>query len=97
MAGRKTLVDRVTEQIVALPADRFITPDLTDALTDNSGRPIATNTEVSGILKYYGLARNTGIKIRQGRKYYIVWERSALPHAHSAGKGNEFRDGGIKV
>ena len=97
MAGRKTLVDRVTEQISALPADRFITQDLTNALIDNSGKPITTNAAICGILKYYGLARNTGMRIRLGRNYYTVWEKNGATQVHSDRSGNEYGNIGVKA
>jgi len=97
MVGRKTLVNRVTEQIVALSTEQFITPDLTRSLLDGRGKPIATNAEVSGILMYYGLARNTGMTIRLGKTYYTVWEKNAITRANSNGKGNEYGSGGVKA
>ncbi len=97
MVGRRTFVDRVTEQIAAMPKDRFIAPDLTDVLIDGNGKPITTNAEVSGILKFYGLARNTGVKIRIGRNYYTVWEKNGLIQHHPGRKGNEHENGEAKA
>jgi hypothetical protein len=95
MAIRKKLIDRVAEQIAAMPNDRFIVLDVTNALISCNGKTLATNAEVSSIMRCYGLARNTGILIKRGDANYTVWEKTGEGHAHTRGKGNH--GGGVKA
>jgi hypothetical protein len=80
MAVRKRLVDRVAEQIAELTTDQFIVLDVTSALISCSGKPLATNAEVSSIMRCYGLARNTGVMVKRGDATFTVWERT-IDHA----------------
>ena len=73
MAIRKKLVDRVIEQIAAVPTNQFIILDVTNTLTSCSGKPLATNAEVCAIMRCYGLARNTGVSIKRGESKFTVW------------------------
>ena len=95
MAVRKKLIDRVAEQIAAIPNDRFIVLDVTNALVSCNGKTLATNAEVTAIMRCYGMARNTGILIKRGDCNFTVWEKTGGSHAHSGGKGNH--GGGVKA
>lgn len=94
MAVRKKLVDRVAEQIAEMTTDQFIVIDVTNALISCSGKPLATNAEVSSIMRCYGLARNTGIMIKRGDATFTVWERT---ESHIRQKGNKNGDSGNGV
>ncbi|HEY3420798.1 MAG TPA: hypothetical protein VGK23_09615 [Methanomassiliicoccales archaeon] len=94
MAVRKKLVDRVAEQIAEMTTDQFIVLDVTNALVSCSGKPLATNAEVSSIMRCYGLARNTGVMIKRGDATFTLWEKSI---DHSRLKGNKKNDDGNGV
>jgi hypothetical protein len=94
MAVRKKLVDRVAEQIATMTADQFIVIDVTNALVSCSGKPLATNAEVSSIMRCYGLARNTGAIVKRGDATFTVWERSI---DHSGLKVNRKENDGDRV
>jgi hypothetical protein len=91
MAVRKKLIDRVAEQIAEMTTEQFIVLDVTSALVSCSGKPLATNAEVSSIMRCYGLARNTGAIVKRGDATFTVWERSP-DHARVRG-GKKGGDG----
>ncbi len=93
MAVRKKLVDRVAQRIESIPTERFIVLDVTNALISCTGKILATNAEVTSIMRCYGLARNTGVLIKRGDYNYSVWEKTHH-HAHTDGKEN---DSGVKA
>lgn len=97
MAIRKRLADRVAEQVSALPTERFIVLDVTNALISCTGKPLATNAEVCAILRCRGLARNTGIAIKRGDYKYTVWEKIGVTDFHTEGKGNHDQARGVKA
>jgi hypothetical protein len=97
MAVRKKLVDRVAEQIAELTTDQFIVLDVTNALISCSGKPLATNAEVSSIMRCYGLARNTGVMIKRGDSTFTVWERSTDSHLRQKGNKNGDNGNGVKA
>jgi hypothetical protein len=75
MAVRKKLVYKVAEQIAEVPTNQFIVIDVTDALISSRGKPLATNSEVSAIIRCHGLAQNTGVSIKRGDGKYTVWKK----------------------
>jgi hypothetical protein len=89
MAVRKKLVDRVAEQIAEMTTDQFIVLDVTNALVSCTGKPLATNAEVSSIMRCYGLARNTGTIVKRGDATFTVWEKS---YNHMRHKGSKHGD-----
>lgn len=97
MAVRKTLVERVAEQVAAVPTDRFIVLDVTEGLVSSTGRPLATNVAVSSIMRCNGMARNTGIIIKRGDCKFTVWEKNGIFHTRTPGKGNGELSGGVKA
>jgi hypothetical protein len=97
MAIRKKLVDRVAEQVSAIPTDRFIVLDVTNALISCTGKPLATNAEVCAIMRCRGLARNTGMAIKRGDYKYTVWEKIGSSNFHSEGKENNDQTRGVKA
>jgi hypothetical protein len=97
MAVRKKLVDRVAEQIADIPTDQFIVLDVTNALISCSGKPLATNAEVSSIMRCYGLARNTGVLMKRGDATFTVWEKSHDDHIRQKGNKNGDSRSGVNA
>jgi hypothetical protein len=97
MAIRKKLAERVAEQVSAIPTERFIVLDVTNALISCTGKPLATNAEVCAIMRCRGLARNTGIAIKRGDYKYTVWEKISSNDFHTEGKENRDQARGVNA
>ena len=88
MAIRKKLAVRVEEQIAMMPSSQFVVLDVTGALVNCQGKPLATNSEVSAIIRCHGLAKKHRGFNQAGRWKIHCLEKTSDARAQTNGDMN---------